>query len=153
MSFRETEVTEFSIPLPRALDTRIFIRLAVHAKAVLLFLTSASPDQSDSGATAMGSFVYALPDRLNSQQPLATTLFSSESSVEFATRIARIIARRAQMPVYVTNSVSFESAGMGGTVEEELEAFKNITEAVLDRLSQVLPDQVNSTYRGLIPRS
>ena len=38
------------------------------------------------------------------------------------------------MPVYVGNSMSFANAGMGGTVEEEMEAFKNVVQVVLDRL-------------------
>ena len=38
------------------------------------------------------------------------------------------------MPVYVTNSISFANAGMGGTVEEEMEAFKNIVEVTLGKL-------------------
>lgn len=38
------------------------------------------------------------------------------------------------MPVYVTNSISLENAGMGGTVEEEMEAFKNVVDVVLARL-------------------
>lgn len=38
------------------------------------------------------------------------------------------------MPVYVTNSISLESMGMGGTVEEEMEAFKALAEAILSIL-------------------
>jgi hypothetical protein len=40
------------------------------------------------------------------------------------------------MPVYVTNSMSFENAGMGGTVEEEMEAFRSIVEVTLARLQK-----------------
>lgn len=36
--------------------------------------------------------------------------------------------------MYVTNSISFANAGMGGTVEEEMEAFKNIAQVVSERL-------------------
>ncbi|KAK5995883.1 hypothetical protein PT974_04301 [Cladobotryum mycophilum] len=133
MSFRETEVVEVSIPLPRSLDARIFIRLTIQAKAILLFLTTASQDELGNPNT-MGSFVYALPDRFNPQQPLATTLFSSEQSLEFTTRIARLLARKSKFPVYVTNSISLESTGMGGTVEEEMEAFKSVVEVVVGKL-------------------
>jgi hypothetical protein len=38
------------------------------------------------------------------------------------------------MPVYVTNSISFANAGMGGTVEEEMEAFRAIVQIVLQKL-------------------
>lgn len=74
------------------------------------------------------------PQRFNAQQPLSTTLFSHEPTLEFTTRLAKLITRRAQLPVYVTNSVSFADAGMGGTVEEEMEAFKSIVEVTLERL-------------------
>ncbi|KAH7309475.1 hypothetical protein B0I35DRAFT_81856 [Stachybotrys elegans] len=129
----EGTVSQFSIPLPRSLDTRIYLRLSTHAKAIMLSLTTATQDDAGT-ARPMGSFVYALPDRFNAQQPLATTLFSMESTVEFTTRLARLLARKTQLPVYVSNSMSLESAGMGGTVEEEMEAFKSIVEVSLDRL-------------------
>ncbi|KAL7942960.1 hypothetical protein V8C42DRAFT_347433 [Trichoderma barbatum] len=126
-------VVEVSIPLPRALDTRIFIRITTQAKAILLSLTTAG--QEDAAAPRpMGSFVYALPDRFNRQQAIATTLFSAESSLEFTTRVAKLVARKAELPVYVTNSISLENMGMGGTVEEEMEAFKSVAEAVLSLL-------------------
>jgi hypothetical protein len=65
---------------------------------------------------------------------LATTLFSLESTIEFTTRLARLLARKTQLPVYVSNSMKLDSAGMGGTVEEEMEAFKNIVQATLEKL-------------------
>jgi hypothetical protein len=34
----------------------------------------------------------------------------------------------------VTNSISFANAGMGGTVEEEMEAFRAIVQIVLQQL-------------------
>ena len=63
-------------------------------------------------------------------------LYSSESSVEFTTRLAKLLARRTQLPVYVTNSMSFANAGMGGTVEEDMDAFKTIVEVTLERLQK-----------------
>lgn len=72
--------------------------------------------------------------RFNQQQAIATTLFSAEASLEFTTRVAKLVARKTQLPVYVTNSISLESMGMGGTVEEEMEAFKGVAEAVLSTL-------------------
>ncbi|RSL77830.1 hypothetical protein BHE90_007438 [Fusarium euwallaceae] len=128
-----TDTVELSVPLPRSLDTRIYLRLSTKAKSVLLNLTTASQDELAT-PTSMGSFVYALPNRLNPVQPLSTTLYSSESSVEFTTRLAKLLARRMQLPVYVSNSMSFADAGMGGTVEEEMEAFKTIVQIVLEKL-------------------
>lgn len=54
--------------------------------------------------------------------------------MEFTTRLAKLLARKAQLPVYVTNSMSFANAGMGGTVEEEMEAFKTIVQVVTEKL-------------------
>lgn len=153
-----TEAVELSVPLPRSLDTRIYLRLSTKAKSVLLNLTTASQDELAT-PTAMGSFVYALPNvsatfcsydiqlltfcqRLDPVQPLSTTLYSSESSVEFTTRLAKLLARRTQLPVYVSNSMSFADAGMGGTIEEEMEAFKTIVQIVLEKLQ---PDAKSTT--------
>lgn len=127
------EAIQLSIPLPRSLDTRIYLRLSTKAKSIVLFLTTASQDDA-STPTPIGSFVYALPNRLDPVQPLSTTLYSVEATLEFTTRLAKLLARKTQLPVYVTNSVSLASAGMGGTVEEEMEAFKSIVSIVLDNL-------------------
>jgi len=56
-----TETFQLSFPLPRSLDTRIYVHLTVRAKSVLIFLTTAATDDMGSPAS-MGSFVYALPD-------------------------------------------------------------------------------------------
>lgn len=42
------------------------------------------------------------------------------------------------MPVYVGNSISFANTGLGGTVEEEMEAFKKVVEVTLDKLQSVV---------------
>ncbi|PHH90307.1 hypothetical protein CDD83_4045 [Cordyceps sp. RAO-2017] len=133
MSEATDELTQLSIPLPRSLDQRIYMRLSTQAKAVVLSLTTASQDEL-ARPPAMGSFVYALPNRFNAHEPLSTTLFSHEPTLEFTVRLAKLIARRTQLPTYVTNSISFADAGMGGTVEEEMEAFRSIVDVVLERL-------------------
>ncbi|KAI5458432.1 hypothetical protein BGZ63DRAFT_426834 [Mariannaea sp. PMI_226] len=130
-----SETVQLSIPLPRSLDTRIYMRLSTKAKAIMLFLSTATQDEVAS-PTPMGSFVYALPNRLDPGQPLSTTLYSSESTLEFTARLAKLLARRTGLPVYVTNSMSFANAGMGGTVEEEMEAFKCIVQVALERLQK-----------------
>jgi hypothetical protein len=76
------------------------------------------------------------PQRYNDAQPLATTLYPHEPSLEFTTRIARLLTRKLQVPVYVTNSISFTNAGMGGTIEEEMEAFKAIAQVVLQKVRE-----------------
>lgn len=52
---------QLSFPLPRSLDTRVYLNLTVKSKAIMLFLTSASADEA-TAPTPLGSFVYALPD-------------------------------------------------------------------------------------------
>lgn len=42
------------------------------------------------------------------------------------------------MPVYVGNSISFASTGLGGNMEEEMEAFKKVVAAALDKLHPVI---------------
>lgn len=56
-----TETFQLSFPLPRSLDTRIYVHLTVRAKSVMIFLTTAAADDTGNPAS-MGSFVYALPD-------------------------------------------------------------------------------------------
>ncbi|EAA32231.1 hypothetical protein GE21DRAFT_7253 [Neurospora crassa] len=134
---------QLSLPLPRSVDTRIYIQLTAKSKAVVLFLTTASAEEATS-PTPLGSFVYALPDRYNPTQPLSTPLCTVEPTLEFTTRLAKLITRRTQLPTYVGNSVSFASAGLGGTVEEEMEAFKQVAELVLSKL-----EFANATPNGV----
>lgn len=44
--------------------------------------------------------------------------------------MAKLLARKFTMPVYVTNSISLSDAPLGGTVEEEMEVFRTIVDAV-----------------------
>ncbi|TVY53173.1 hypothetical protein LCER1_G005334, partial [Lachnellula cervina] len=120
---------EISFPLPKSPDTRIYLRLTIQSTSLLLFLTTAL--NGDQSAVPLGSFVYAIPDRMNAGQALSTPLHTSEPTLEFTTRLAKLLARRTGKPAYVGNSISFASAGMGGTVEEEMEGFKKVVEVVM----------------------
>ncbi|KAH6841002.1 hypothetical protein B0I37DRAFT_385811 [Chaetomium sp. MPI-CAGE-AT-0009] len=128
---------QLSFPLPRSLDSRICLHLTVKSKAIVLFLTTASMEDAGS-PTPLGSFVYALPDRYNPSQPLATPLCTVEPTIEFTTRLAKLLARKTQRPTYVGNSISFASTGLGGTVEEEMDAFKKVVEVTLSQLQPVI---------------
>ncbi|KAK4138565.1 hypothetical protein BT67DRAFT_413035 [Trichocladium antarcticum] len=128
---------QLSFPLPRSLDTRIYLNLTVKAKAIMLFLTSASAEEA-AAPTPLGSFVYALPDRYNPSQPLSTPLCTVEPTLEFTTRLAKLLARRTQLPTYVGNSISFASTGLGGTVEEEMDAFRKVVEVTLAKLQPII---------------
>lgn len=143
---------QLSFPLPKAPETKVHIHLTINQTFLLLFLTTS--EEGRTSAVSLGSFVYALPDvgshrskscciscfaltcckRLNAGQTISTALCSVEATVEFATRLAKLLARRTGKPVYVGNSVSFASAGWGGSVEEEMEGFKKSVEVVMDEV-------------------
>jgi hypothetical protein len=61
-----------------------------------------------------------------------------EPTLEFTTRLAKLLARKTQLPTYVGNSMSFASTGLGGTVEEEMEAFKTVVDITLAHLLPVI---------------
>jgi hypothetical protein len=82
---------------------------------------------------------------MNPGQTISTPLYTFESSVEFTTRLAKLLARKTGKPVYVGNSISFASAGMGGTVEEEIEGFKKVAEVVMDEVRQSEGTLVNGS--------
>ncbi|KAH8888833.1 hypothetical protein GQ53DRAFT_767394 [Thozetella sp. PMI_491] len=127
---------QLSIPMPRSLDTRIYIHLSVKEKAVVLFLTTAGADEAGTPAP-LGSFVYALPDRFNPSEPLSTPLLTVEPTLELTTRLAKLLVRKTQRPAYVGNSMSFASTGLGGTVEEELEALGQVVRVVVAQLQRL----------------
>lgn len=52
--------------------------------------------------------------------------------------MAKLFAKKTQLPVYVGNSMSFSSTGLGGTVEEEMEAFKMVVGAITGKLRERL---------------
>ncbi|KAK4215946.1 hypothetical protein QBC37DRAFT_113286 [Rhypophila decipiens] len=141
-----TTPIELSIPLPRSVDTRIYMQLTIKSKAITLFLTTASAEEAGA-PPPMGSLVYALPDKYTPSQPLSTALFTVEPTVEFTTRMAKLIAKKTRLPTYVGNSISFASTGLGGTVEEEMEAFKRVAELVLSNLQHVI-DPVKGQSNG-----
>jgi hypothetical protein len=68
---------------------------------------------------------------------LSTPLCTVEPTLEFTTRMAKLVARKTQLPAYVGNSVSFANTGLGGTVEEEMEAFKQVAGVVLSKLQHL----------------
>ncbi|KAI1169195.1 hypothetical protein F5B18DRAFT_13250 [Nemania serpens] len=138
---------QVSFPLPRGMETKIHMRLTIQSKAILLFVTTVAAEDSDKLAP-MGSFVYAIPDKYNPNQPLSTTIYSAEATLEFTTRLARILAKKINMPVYVGNSISLASTGLGGTMEEEMAAFKQVVAVALDKLQPVI-QATNSIPNGV----
>ncbi len=66
--------------------------------------------------------------------------------MELTTRMAKLLARRTYKPVYVGNSMSFASAGMGGTVEEEIEGFKKVVAVVMREVEKAGGQAVNGLH-------
>lgn len=141
-----SEPRQLSIGLPHFPGINIHAHLTVLATSVVLFLTSATVESGQGGA-AMGSFVYAMPDvsnhksiptlhlliptqRYNAAQPLSTVLYSSGSSIDFATRMAKILARRTKKLCYVGSSINLSAAAGGGSVGEEMEATRAVADAI-----------------------
>ncbi|ERT02305.1 uncharacterized protein SPSK_05631 [Sporothrix schenckii 1099-18] len=136
-----SETVTFSTPLPRAVDTQIHVRLTTRDKCLMLFVTTAGTEDGETLAP-MGSFVYAVPDRFKLSEPLCTNIYVEENSLEFAARLARLVVKRTQQPVYVSSSLSLDRMGLGGTVEEVLEAFQAVTATLLPLLPKPLQNGV-----------
>lgn len=51
-------------------------------------------------------------------------------------RLAKLLARKLSVPVYVGNSISFATAGLGGTVEEELDGLKRCIDVVVEAVEK-----------------
>lgn len=74
------------------------------------------------------------PQRLSpTTPPLSTPLYALPSTVDFATRTAKIIAKRTSKPTYVGCSVALPQ---GTSVEEEIEAAKVAVEGILALLKK-----------------
>lgn len=65
--------------------------------------------------------------RINEKDIISTTLYESGSSIDYATRTAKILARRTKTPTYVGCSMNFA----GTTVEEEMEGLSKVIDTVL----------------------
>lgn len=126
---------ELSFPLPKSLGTLIHLHLTISTTSILLFLTTTEGGDRSTPAS-LGSFVCALPDRSNPGLTISTPLYIHEPSLEFTTRLARLLAHKSKRPVYVGNSISFATAGMGGTVEEEMEGFRKVVEIVMGEIGR-----------------
>ncbi|GKZ59287.1 hypothetical protein AnigIFM49718_005156 [Aspergillus niger] len=124
-----TEIKELSLPLPYTPHTTAHIHLTRHQTCTTVFLTSSTPGDAAGSIKPMGSFVYAMPDRMDPKNVISTTIYSVPGSVEYTARIAKILARRMKTPVYVGGSI--EPATMGVMAEEEIEGVKRIVEVIV----------------------
>jgi hypothetical protein len=124
---------QLSITLPSNPTIRIHLHLTILPTTLLLFTTTSSPESSTSSA-ALGSYVYAIPDRYNSLQPLSTPLYTVPSTLDFTMRMAKLLVRKTEKACYVSWSGNLSDSVMGGSVEEEMEAFRAVIGAVVEKV-------------------
>jgi hypothetical protein len=68
---------------------------------------------------------------------LSTALYASEESIEFATRLAKVLVRRCRIPVYVGAGSGFDGPGTGlEGVEGGMKVLKDIVDIVLGALEK-----------------
>ncbi|RAL16721.1 proteasome assembly chaperone 4 family protein [Aspergillus homomorphus CBS 101889] len=122
---------EISFPLPQALHTTAHIHLTRLETCAMVFLATSTPGDSAGTVKPMGSLIYAMPDLKSPTTPLSTTLYTAPNSLEYTTRVAKILARRLRVPVYVGSSI--DPASLGLQVEEEMAGLRRIVEEVVRR--------------------
>ncbi|KAL4871316.1 hypothetical protein BDV12DRAFT_164595 [Aspergillus spectabilis] len=127
----QTHPAELSFPLPKALHTTTHIHLTVLDNCTMIFLATSTPGDSAGSVKPMGSFVYAMPDRTSPRSTISTTLYTTTSTEEYATRIAKILARRMGVPVYL--GCSIDPVALGLLPEEEMEGLTRIVDTVMMR--------------------
>ncbi|KAK9374063.1 uncharacterized protein V1513DRAFT_447147 [Lipomyces chichibuensis] len=109
-----------STPSPTKSTSSSPVSQNVTSQPIIVHITTA-----ETPTTPLSVFVYALPRMANvasTTQPLATTLLggqdsSSQESMEFALRLARVLAKRTNRPVYVGATVS-GFLGQVGAIEK-----------------------------------
>jgi len=65
-----------------------------------------------------------------SNETLGTALYQKTGSIDFVTRLAKVLARRLRKPVYVGGEVRFWA------VEDEGHALRGIVQIVVDKIGQ-----------------
>lgn len=77
---------------------------------------------------------------------MSTPLYTLPSSLDFTTRMAKILARKTKIPCYVGSSINLGTAAGGGTVEEEMEAFRLIVDVAMKGVekSKNVPEESSS---------
>lgn len=81
--------------------------------------------------------------------PISTAIYVREQTLETTTRIAKILAKRLVIPVYVGNSMSFASAGGGGMVEEEMEGVRKVIDVVVNEAGKIREEWMKVKANGV----
>ncbi|KAJ5704154.1 hypothetical protein N7493_011292 [Penicillium malachiteum] len=125
---------ELSFPLPKALHTTVHVQVTLLDKCTTVFITTSTPGDSTGSVKPLGSFVYAMPDRTSPKATISTTIYTTPASIEYTTRVAKILARRTSKPIYV--GCSIDPNGLGLTVEEEMEGLTQIVNVIAEKIGQ-----------------
>jgi len=123
---------QVSFPLSNSVQTKVHLHITSQSSSLLIFATTADSSSPSSTLATLGSFVYALPNLHNtSESPISTALYSQPHTIDFTTRLAKLLAKKTSKPCYVGWSGGFAEMARGGDVEEEMGALKNIGEVVV----------------------
>jgi hypothetical protein len=145
----EVKSRQFSFPLPNAPQSRVFVHVTVYAHSLLIYVSSSSEGASPS--SNMGSFIYAMPNvrenapahalyssltspdqlREPASMPLSTPLFEELPTMDFATRLAKAIAKRAGKPTYVASSAALSNVGKAHEAADDVVAFKAVIDGIM----------------------
>lgn len=68
---------------------------------------------------------------------MSTPLYTVASSLDFATRMAKLLVRKTKRVCYVGSSVNLAGAAGGGTVEEEMEVFRAVVDVVASEVKRI----------------
>lgn len=74
------------------------------------------------------------PQARNTSSAISSPLYTQTATIDFATRLAKVLAVRTKKGVYVSSSASFHECVSGGTVDEEMDGFRRIVAVVLARV-------------------
>lgn len=89
----------------------------------------------------------------NPSEALSTPLLLEEPTIDLATRVARLLARKTKTPVYVSSSMSFAETVLGGSIEEEMAAFRDVMALVVDKIGEVRGHRSGGGTGGAAPLS
>lgn len=68
----------------------------------------------------------------NDRDVISTALSASGSSIDYATRVAKVLARKMKQPVYVGCSMNFA----GVTADEEMEGLAAAVDQIMEKWTQ-----------------
>lgn len=145
---------QLSLTVPRHPHLNLHLHLTFLVNCSMVHLTTSTVGESHNSSPPLGSFVYAMPDvrmkhkvhgvklllvpkhfhrinsgmqRLNQRNAISTALTTSNESIDYATRLAKILARRTKSPAYVGCSMNFA----GITADEEIEGLALVVDHIM----------------------